>query len=141
MPALRKFSFAFRSTRFHLNKIVSCSNYQLNCQIDRLICVSCILDAPQLESEQGNVKYAFISREPVSWFEIRVRSFPTPAAFVWPDSFQAQLASVTDDVTHYRVSIDTADYTELATFDVTGRNGENGPLFSTIQIRVELERE
>ena len=77
----------------------------------------------------------------MSWFEIRVRSFPTPAAFVWPDSFQAQLASVTDDVTHYRVSIDTADYTELATFDVTGRNGENGPLFSTIQIRVELERE
>ena len=106
-----------------------------------LINFSTVLDAPQLESDQGNVKNAFISREPVSWFDFRVRSFPTPATFEWPDAFQAQLVNVTNDVTHYRVSINTADFTEAVTFDVTGRNGENGPLFSTIQIRVESERE
>ena len=93
-----------------------------------------------MESEQGNIKYAFISHEPVSWFDFRVRSFPTPATFEWPDALQAELVNVTNDVTYYRVSVDDADITEPVTFDVTGRNGENGPLFSTIPIRAELER-
>ena len=77
----------------------------------------------------------------MSWFDFRARSFPTPATFEWPDTLQAVPVNVTDDVTNYRVSINTADFTEPVTFDVTGRNGENGPLFSTIQIRVEVERE
>ena len=115
----------------------------MNSHIQFIIVIemSKILDAPHLESEQGNIKYAFISREPLSWFDFRVRSFQTPATFEWPDALHAELVNVTNDVTYYRVSSNAVDITEAVTFDVTGRNGENGPLFSTIQIRVEQERE
>ena len=72
-----------------------------------------------------------------SRFDVFVRSFPTPALLDWPLQLQADRVEVSNDVTHFQV---TVDFREPVAFNVGGRNSQSGTLTSIVQIQMERKR-
>ena len=88
-------------------------------------------------SATDNTHYVFAEPGATSRFDVFVRSFPTPALLDWPLQLQADRVEVSNDVTHFQV---TVDFREPVEFSVSGRNSETGTLTSTVQIQVEHKR-